>query len=298
MTISLHGLATALQTLLTNDADTAAKESGFIARKRRSQRRLRPDLGFRLDERTPTQCFLEDLAAPLGVPFNLPTSGSTPKPWTVSRTSFEGDGRWSSRAGPRRFLCCVVSPKWSWKTAPASTLTGEPRWQVSRCGGLSPEAGKAGLESHSANRDHHRRGVRPIDLAAGRVDRTLHASPPPLPPGSPPDRIDLGFFDLERLEHDTAQGISGLVGCRHASEPEPLASRLECGPVLQRQMSDRVDTLVTLGSKGRRLTCRLVAIRTCRRWPACRSGWRKPRRRRGGSRARPMRALPVDGVDH
>ncbi len=27
-------------------------------------------------------------------------------------------------------------------------------------------------------------------------------------------------------------------------------------------MSDRVDTLVTLGSKGRRLTCRLVAIRT------------------------------------
>src|SRR4249919_1567019 len=66
MMVSVHGLAAALQTLLTNDADTAATESGFITRKRKIS-----GAGFVqslvLTWMNDPGAKLEDLAAPLGV---------------------------------------------------------------------------------------------------------------------------------------------------------------------------------------------------------------------------------------
>src|SRR4051812_30596615 len=66
MAISVHGLAAALQTLLTDVADRAAKESGFVRRVRKItgagfvQSLV---LGWMADP----EAKLEDLPAPLGV---------------------------------------------------------------------------------------------------------------------------------------------------------------------------------------------------------------------------------------
>ncbi len=261
MTISLHGLATALQTLLTNDADTAAKESGFIARKRKiSGAGFVQTLVFVW--MSDPHAMLEDLAAPLGVALqSLHERLNSKAVDCLQRVLRKAmalvfTGRPETIPLLRRFTEVVLEDSTSVRL-PASLAGKYPG-----CGGSSPEAGKAGLKV-MAQIEIITGEVRLIEPAAGRAsDRTLHASLPPLPPGSL-RLTDLGFFDLERLEHDTAQGISWIsrvpARLRIQSAGEPAWN---VDQWLQRQMSDRVDTLVTLGSKGRRLTCRLVAIRT------------------------------------
>ena len=169
MTISLHGLATALQTLLTNDADTAAKESGFIARKRKiSGAGFVQTLVF-VWMSDPPRNARRPCRTALGVAlFNRSTSGSTPKPWTVSNASFGRRWPWSSRAGPetipllRRFTEVVLEDSTSVRL-PASLAGKYPG-----CGGSSPEAGKASLKvmAHKSRSSPAR--VRLIEPAAGR----------------------------------------------------------------------------------------------------------------------------------
>jgi hypothetical protein len=261
MMVSVHGLAAALQTLLTNDADTAAKESGFITRKRKIS-----GAGFVqslvLTWMNDPGAKLEDLAAPLGVALQSLHERLSPKAVDCLRRVLQKAMVLVFTARPetipllRRFTEVVLEDSTT-ASLPAS-LAGE----YPGCGGSSAEAGKAAVKV-MAQIEIITGEVRLIEPAPGRAsDRTLHASLPPLPPGSL-RLTDLGFFDLERLERDTQQEISWIsrvpARLRVQSDGEPA---LNISEWLQRRTSDRVDTFVTLGSKGRRLKCRLVAIRT------------------------------------
>ncbi len=267
MTISLHGLATALQTLLTNDADTAAKESGFIARKRKiSGAGFVQTLVFVW--MSDPHAMLEDLS----------------RPWRVALQSLHE--RLNSKAVDclqrvlRKAMALVFTGrpetipllrrftlKWSWKTAPASAYRRASLASIPAAAAPSPEAGKAGLKVMARKSRSSPARFGSIEPAARHAsDRTaLHAPLPPLPPGSL-RLTDLGFFDLERLETRRRRRWISWISRVPATPPESRAAwraGLECGPS---GSSVRCPIgsilLVTLGSKGRRLTCRLVAIRT------------------------------------
>jgi hypothetical protein len=254
-------LAAALQTLLTNDADTAAKESGFIIRKRKIT-----GAGFVqslvLTWMNDPRAMLEDLAAPLGVALQSLHERLNSKAVDCLRRVLQKSMALVFAARPetipllRRFTEVVLEDSTT-ASLPAS-LAGE----YPGCGGSSPEAGKAAVKL-VAQIEIITGEVRLIEPAPGRAsDRTLRAFLPPLPPGSL-HLTDLGFFDLGRLAHDTEQEISWIsrvpARLRVRSDGEPA---LNVSEWLQRRTSDRVDTIVTVGSKGHRLVCRLVAIRT------------------------------------
>lgn len=261
MTISLHGLAAALQTLLGDDADTAAKQSGFVTRNRKIS-----GAGFVqalvLIWMNDPHAKLEDLAAPLGVALQSLHERLNSKAVDCLRRVLRKAMTTLFAARPetipllRRFTEVVLEDSTT-AGLPASLAGTYPG-----CGGSGPEAGKAALKV-MAQIEIITGEVRLIEPAPGRAsDRTLHASLPRPRPGSL-RLTDLGFFDLERLEHDTEREISWIsrvpARLRVQSDGKPA---LNVDEWLRRRTSERVDALVTLGSKGRRLECRLVAIRT------------------------------------
>ena len=71
---------------------------------------------------------------------------------------------------------------------------------------------------------------------------------------------DLGFFDLERLQHYAGQGVyflSRLAGNTHIGHGGRCGHLAE---LLRRQTGDRVDLAVEVGAQAR-LPCRLLAVR-------------------------------------
>jgi Transposase DDE domain len=205
---------------------------------------------------------LEDLAAPLGIALQSLHERLDFKAVDCLRRVLRKAMALVFTARPetipllRRFTEVVLEDSTT-VSLPAS-LAGE----YPGCGGSSPEAGKAAAKI-MAQIEVITGEVRLVEPAPGRAsDRTLHASLPPLPPGSL-RLTDLGFFDLERLDHDTKQEIFWISRVPARLKVESDGERaLNVSEWLQRRTSDRVDTLVTLGSKGQRLKCRLVALRT------------------------------------
>lgn len=259
MAISVPSLAAALQTLLTTIADQAATASGLIRRRRKItgagfvQSLV---LGWMADP----DAKIEDLAAPLGVADQSLHERFNDRAVDCLRRVLAAAMRYLFEARPetipllRRFTAVAIDD--STAVALPACLAGA----YPGCGGSDPDAGRAGLKVLAR-----------LEAIAGRLeiaepepakasDRTLHATLPPLPPGSL-RLADLGFFDLERMAADTAAGVSWI-----SRAPARLLVRQggEAGrnlpEWLRRQGSDRIDTIVTVGTKTR-LTCRLVAVR-------------------------------------
>jgi hypothetical protein len=259
MAISVQELAAALQTLLTDVADQAAKASGFIRRRRKItgagfvQSLV---LGWMADP----DAKLEDLAAPLGVADQSLHERFNARAVDCLRRVLSAAMAYLFEARPetipllRRFTAVALDD--STTVALPASLAGE----YPGCGGSDPDAGRAGLKVMTR-----------LEAIAGRLelsepapavasDRTLHATLPPLPRGSL-RLADLGFFDLERMAADTAAGVAWI-----SRAPARLLVRRGGEPGrnlpewLRLQGSDRIDAIVTVGSKTR-LTCRLVAVR-------------------------------------
>jgi hypothetical protein len=259
VTISVQGLAAALQTLLTDVADKAAAASGFIRRRRKItgagfvQSLV---LGWMADPRAK----LEDLAAPLGVADQSLQERFNDRAVDCLRRVLKAAMGCLFEARPetipllRRFTAVAIDDSTT-VPLPAALAAEYPG-----CGGSDPDAGRAGLKVLARLEAITGR----LDLSeprpAAASDRALHVTAPPLPRGSL-RLADLGFFDLERMAADTAAGV-------HWISRAPARLRVRRGDEasqnlpewLGRQGSDRIDAIVTVGGKTR-LTCRLVAVR-------------------------------------
>jgi hypothetical protein len=259
VTISVQSLAAALQTLLTTTADRAAKDSGFVRRARKItgagfvQSLV---LGWMADP----QAKLEDLAAALGVAVQSLQERFNDRAVDCLRRVLAAAMESLFEARPetipllRRFAAVAIDDSTT-IALPASLADEYPG-----CGGSEVEAGRAGLKILAR-----------IEAITGRLelsqprpakasDRTLHASSPPLPSGSL-RLVDLGFFDLQRMAADTVADVHWIS---RAPAKWLVRKGDEAGrnlpEWLQDQRSDRIDTIVTVGTKTR-LACRLVAVR-------------------------------------
>ena len=259
MANSVQSLAAALQTLLTDVADQAAKASGFVRRVRKItgagfvQSLV---LGWMADP----DAKLEDLAATLGIADQSLQERFNDRAVDCLHRVLKAALAYLFEARPetipllRRFTAVALED--STAVALPACLAAE----YPGCGGSDPEAGTAGLKV-----------IARLEAIAGRLefseprpakasDHELHAALPPLPSESL-RLADLGFFDLERMAADTAAGVHWI-----SRAPAKLLVRKgdEAGQNLpewlQDQRSDRIDAIVTVGTKFR-LTCRLVAVR-------------------------------------
>jgi len=259
MSISVQSLAAALQTLLTDVADEAAKDSGFVRRVRKLTGAgfvQSVVLGWMADPKAK----LEDLAAPLGIADQSLQERFNDRAVDCLRRVLTAAIRLLFGARPetipllRRFTAVAIDDSTT-IPLPAALAAEYPG-----CGGSDPDAGRAGLKVLA--RLEAITGQ--LDLSepapAATSDRALHATAPPLPRGAL-RLADLGFFDLQRLAADTACGVHWIS---RAPARLLVRQRDETGrnlpEWLQLRKSDRVDTIVTVGGRTR-LTCRLVAVR-------------------------------------
>jgi hypothetical protein len=257
--ISVQSLAAALQTLLTQVAEEAARASGFIRRRRKItgagfvQSLV---LGWMADPHAK----LEDLAATLGIAVQSLQERFNDQAVDCLRRVLGAAMGYLFEARPetipllRRFTAVAIDDSTT-IPLPASLANEYPG-----CGGSDAEAGRAGLKVLAR-----------IEAITGRLelseprpakasDRTVLASSRPLPSGSL-RLADLGFFDLERMAADTVANV-------HWISRAPARLLVRKGDEAARNLpewlrlrgSDRIDTIVTVGGKTR-LTCRLVAVR-------------------------------------
>jgi DDE family transposase len=127
------------------------------------------------------------------------------------------------------------------------------------CGGSSPGDGQAALKAHACL--ELRSGTLDLDFGPGRQpDVSSALARGPLPEGAL-RLADRGFFDLGVLQDYTAQGVFWItrVPARLVVQPAegkacPLAE------FLSRHEGDHIDTWVRVGGGGR-LACRLLARR-------------------------------------
>jgi hypothetical protein len=259
MAISVQSLAAALQTLLTDVAEKAAAAAGFIRRRRKItgagfvQSLV---LGWMADPKAK----LEDLAAPLGIADQSLQERVNDQAVDCLRRVLSAAMGYLFEARPeaipllRRFTAVAIDD--STAVALPAALAGE----YPGCGGSDGDAGRAGLKVRAR-----------LEAIAGRLelteprpaqasDRALHAALSPLPPGGL-RLADLGSFDLARMAADTAGGVHwiGRAPTRLLVRNGGEAGR-NLPEWLRRQGSDRIDAIVTVGSKTR-LTCRPVAVR-------------------------------------
>jgi len=260
MTISVHALASTLQTLLTDVADTAAKQSGFI-------RRVRKITGAGFVQALVLQWMAdpkakqEDLAAELGVTTASLQERFNDRAADCLRRVLNHAMGCLFQARPetipllRRFPAVVLEDS---TTSPLPASLAE---EYPGCGGSEPEAGQAGLKL-MARLEVITGSVELLEPMPARTsDRTSGQSLSPLPPGSL-RLADLGFFDLQRMSRDTEQGLFWIsrVPAKLTVHGERRSAK-NIADWLRGQTSDRIDTIVSVGTK-QRLTCRLMAVRT------------------------------------
>lgn len=260
MRISVHTLATTLQTLLNEVADKAAKESQFVQRVRTLTGASFVQclvLGWMADPRATH----DHLAATVGITVQSLQERFNSKAVDCLQRVLKAAIRALFEARPEAIPLLRRFTAVSLEDSTTITLHASLAEQFPACGGADPKAGQAGVKVLTRLEAITGR-IELCEPAAARAsDRTLHPGLSPLPPGSL-RLTDLGFFDLERQAQDTAQGIFWisrvparlLVRC--GDEPA-----LNVSEWLRRQSSDRIDVPVTLGRKFL-LTCRLVAVRT------------------------------------
>lgn len=261
MRINIQGLAAQLQMLLTEVADRAAKESGFVRRVRRITgagfvRAM--VLGFMADP----DARIDDIAGDLGVAEqSLHGRLDGRAVGCLSRVlraaiAFAAGGRAEPIPLLRRFTAVLVEDTTS--VALPAGLAGE----YPGCGGSRPDAGKAGLKILAR-----------IDVLTGELrlsepapssasDRTLQRGLPDPEPGAL-RLVDLGFFDLARMAADAASGshwVSRVPARVKVRDADADARGRNISDWLREQPPGRVDKPVRLGLKGE-LACRLVAER-------------------------------------
>jgi hypothetical protein len=259
VTISVQGLATALQTLLTETAEKAAKDSRLIIRKRKLsgagfvQALVLGWLGDPLAK-------LEDLSAPLGIALQSLHERFNAKAVDCLQRVLREAMKCLFEARPETIPLLRRFPEVCLEDSTTSGLPASLADEYPGCGGSHPEAGRAGLKVIVQLEAITGRVCISEPVSASTSDRALHPSLPAIPRGGL-RLADLGFFDLQRMARDTEQGIFWIsrvparLTVRSGKEPGRNVAEW-----LGRQKSDRIDTIVTLGTKER-LVCRLVAVR-------------------------------------
>jgi hypothetical protein len=259
MTFTVDKLAKTLQTLFTTEADTAAKESGMIQRRRKiSGAGFVQSLVFGwLDDPTTT---IDELGDELdvtkqGLDQRLDARAADCL-WRVVKKALH----WLFAASPetipllRRFTGVVIDD------CTSLGLPAELARRFPGCGGSDPEAGQAGLKL-LVRFEVSSGQFQALEAGAARDSEHTLAKPlPPLPLGSL-HLADLGFFDLNELTQLSRQGISWI-----RRVPALLKKQADDGTTeeladwLKHQRADRIDRPVRLGTETR-LDCRLVAVR-------------------------------------
>lgn len=259
----LTDLAATLQTLLTTEAEQAARETGFIQR----QRKLTGPLfvqtlvfGWLHNPQAPLED-LADLAADLGADLSPQaldqrfTPAATQCLANVLTAALQRVVTAQPLALPllRRFHGVYVydTTTVSLPAALAALFPG--------CGGSTPDVGQAALKCHVGL--ELTCGALDLILGAGRQpDVTSALANAPLPPGAL-RLADCGFFDLTQLQDFSDAGVYWIsrvpartVVYNAAGTKQALTSLLRSCP------DDRLDVTVEVGRTAR-LPCRLVALR-------------------------------------
>lgn len=258
MALSVHGLADALQTLLTDVADKAARDTGFSVRKRKIT-----GAGFVqalvLGWLNRPRATLDDLTIPLGVTVQSLHQRFNARAVACLHRVLAAMLELLFEARPEAIPLLRRFPEVCVEDATSIALPASLADAFPGCGGAEG-TGRAGLKllvqlEALAGR------VRVVGPVAARVsDRALHPELPAPPRGSLL-LLDLGFFDLRRMKRDTERGtfwisrVPTRLTVRGAGEPpSDLAGWLD------RCKGDRIDAMVILGT-GEQLACRLVAVR-------------------------------------
>jgi IS4 transposase len=259
MTISIDKLAETLQTLFTTEAETAAKESRMVQRRRKIS-----GAGF---VQTLVFGWLEDPTSTideLGDELDVSKQGLDQRLdaraagclWRVVKLATQRLFAASPQTIPllRRFTSVVIDD------CTNLGLPAELARQFPGCGGSDPEVGQAGLkllirfEVTSGQ-------FQALEAGAARdSEHKLVRLLPPLPSGSL-HLADLGFFDLSELANLSRQGVFWIsrVPALLKKQADDCTTE-ELANWLQQQRADRIDTPMRLGTETR-LDCRLVAVR-------------------------------------
>lgn len=261
---SIAQLSRTLQTLLTTTADAAAKETGFIRRRRKLTGAIFVQtlvLGW-LNKPQATLKELTQRAAALGVPISPQGlddrwgAGAAACLRKVLDAAVAQVLRGTPVAIPllQRFAAVVVFDG-STIALPASFASDFPG-----CGGSTPQAGAAALKVQP-RLDLLRGGLDLLEVQAGRQsDQTAQSQTAPLPPNSL-TLFDLGFFSLAVLAARLAEGVHWL--CRpklHTVVFDAAGRRWSLGALLRQRCAQSSDLPITLGA-SHRIPCRLLARR-------------------------------------
>jgi Transposase DDE domain len=264
MPLSVAHLARTLQTVLTDVADQAARDAGFVRRRRRvSGASFVQALVFGwLDD---PDASLDDLAAAhalVAVPLSpqaldqrfTPAAADTLRRVLLRAVTALVAAQPTAGALLRRF-CGVYLLDGTTIGLPAALAA---LW--AGCGGRDGQGGAAALKVQL--RWELLSGVLDgFTLQDGRAsDATTPLNSAPLPAGAL-RLADLGYFDLDVLQGYAGQGVYWLTRLKHntavyvAGRPVRDLARW-----LRRRRSGRIDVAITVGA-FQRLPCRLLAVR-------------------------------------
>jgi Transposase DDE domain len=259
MTITIDKLAKILQTLFTTEADTAAKESGMIQRRRKIS-----GAGF---VQTLVFGWLEDPTTTvdeLGDELNVSKQGLAQRLdaravdclWRVVKKALHRLFATGPETIPllRRFTSVVIDD------CTSLGLPAELARQFPGCGGSDPEVGQAGLKL-LVGFEVTAGQFQALEVGAARdSEHTLAKLLRPLPSASL-HLADLGFFELNELAKLSRQSVFWI-----SRVPALLKKQANDGTTeeladwLKHQRADRLDRPIRLGTETR-LDCRLVAVR-------------------------------------
>ena len=259
----LTDLATTLQTLLTTEAEQAARDTGCVRRARKLCGATFVQalvLGWLHDPHASLDA-LADFAADLGADLSPQaldqrlTPAATQCLAAVLTAALQRVVTATPAAVPllRRFNGAYVFDTTTVALPPALAAL------FPGCGGSAPGAGQATLKAHACL--ELTTGTLDLDFGPGRQpDVSSALARGPLPEGAL-RLADRGFFDLGVLQDYTDQGVFWItrVPARLVVQQGPGVA----GPLaefLGRQEGDRIDAWVRVGGEGR-LACRLLARR-------------------------------------
>ena len=261
MKVSVQGLAAELQLVLGETAERAARQAGWLVRMRKLSGAGFVQalvLGWLADPGAK----LDDLAALLNVaPQSLHERLNAKAVACLQRVLRAALGTlMAGRAETipllRRFTEVCIEDTTS-IPLPASLGDTYPG-----CGGSYPDAGKAGLK-FLVQLEAITGRIRLIEPAAATTsDHTFQEQLPQLPTGAL-RLVDLGFFDIDRMQEEQKQGTFWISRIPARMKIREIGNKHGCNisEWLKGIKTDQVDRQVRIGFKGA-LTCRIVAIRT------------------------------------
>lgn len=259
----LTDLAATLQTLLTDEADEAARQARFIQR----QRKLTGPIfvqtlvfGWLHNPQAPLED-LADLATDLGADL---TPQALDQRFTLAATQCLAHVLTAAlhRMVTAQPLALPLLQRFQgvylFDTTTVS-LPAELAILFPGCGGSTPAVGQAALKCHVGL--ELTSGALELALGAGRQpDVTSELAQGPLPPGAL-RLADRGFFDLTQLHEYDAAGVFWIsrIPARTVVY-DTTGTKQAVTALLRACREDRLDVEVEVGAEAR-LRCRLVALR-------------------------------------